>query len=93
MTDRRRKLQLVSGSRISIEGEGDDLHVKLDAHRRMKTGDYEFFSIDLSIGRWTVQQLARQIATMHERDRARLAKETARIYREIAAIEEPETQA
>lgn len=93
MTDRRRKLQLVTGSRIVIEGEGNDLHMKLNAHRRKKTGDYEFFEITLDVGRWSIQQLARQIASMHERDRARLAKETARIEHEIAAIKQPaETQ-
>lgn len=85
-----RKLALVTASRITLEGDGDDLKLKVRAHRKKKTGDYEFYSIELAIGRWTVQQLARQIATMHERDRARLAKEAARIEREIEAIKQPE---
>jgi hypothetical protein len=66
MTDRARKLQLVTDSRIEIEGEGDDLRMKVRAHRKRRAGDYEFFSIDLSVGRWTVQQLARQIAAIKE---------------------------
>jgi hypothetical protein len=61
------------------------------AHRKKTTGDYEFFEIDLAVGRWSVQQLARQIASMHVRDRERLAREMARIEREVAAIKEPET--
>jgi hypothetical protein len=91
MTNRTRKLSLVTGSRIVLEGEGDDLHIKLRAHRKKRTGDYEFFEIDLSVGRWLVQQLGRQIATMHARDRERLAREAARIDREIQAIQQPET--
>lgn len=87
-----RKLSLITGSRILLEGDGDDLRLKVNAHRKKKTGDHEFFEIELKVGRWTVQQFARQIATMHERDRVRLARETARIEREIAAIKEPETQ-
>lgn len=92
MSDTRRKIVLIAGGNIEVAGEGDGVRLKLSAHRKKKNGDYEFFEMDIELGRWVVQRLARQIATMHVRDRERLTRETARIEKEIDAIKQPETK-
>lgn len=85
-----KKLQLTTGRRMEIEGCGDDLVLSVRGYRINKLKKYEQYDIELKVNRWTIQQLARQIATMHERDRQRLARETARIQKEIDAIQQPE---
>ena len=91
MTDTRRKVKLVCSSNIDIRGEGAEVQIDLKAHRKKANGSYEFFEIELDVGRYVIQRLARQIATMHERDRARLSRELGRIEKEIEAIKQPET--
>lgn len=46
-----RKLALITGSRITLDGDGDDLKLTIRAHRKKKTGAYECYSIELAIGR------------------------------------------
>jgi hypothetical protein len=91
MTDTRRKVKLVCSTNIDMRGDGDQVQLAFSAHRKKASGGYEFFEIELDVGRYVIQRLARQIATMHERDRARLAREMARIEKEIDAIKQPET--
>lgn len=91
MTDNKR-LSLHCG-RIEIEGCGDELTLKARTHRVNKVGNYELYDLELSVDRYVIQYLARQIATMHERDRQRLANELARIQREVDAIKQPDTGA
>jgi predicted nuclease of restriction endonuclease-like (RecB) superfamily len=86
-----KKLHLTTGRRFEIKGEGDSLKIVVRAFRVNKAKRYEVYEIELDVGRWTIQQFARQIATMHERDRERLRRETARIERELEAIKQPET--
>jgi hypothetical protein len=90
MTDLK-KLCLECGD-IEIEGCGSiSLTLKARAHRFNKIGRVERYDLQLSVGRYVIQRLARQIATMHERDRARLAREMQRIEAEVAAITQPNT--
>lgn len=88
--DTRRKVALIAHGNIEVQGEGDSIKLALTAHRKKKSGAYEFFEIDLDVGRWTVKRLMKQIATMHVRDRERLQKERQRIDTEVEAIKQPE---
>lgn len=92
MTDTRKKLALICGTNIDIVGEGSELKVTLTAHRKKKSGSYDFYAIELDVDRYAVKRLAQQIATMHVRDRKRLENELARIEREVEAIKQPEQQ-
>jgi hypothetical protein len=77
---------------INIEGYGNELTFTTRGHRRNKLGNREEYELKLKVPRWTLQRLARQIATMHERDRARLSRELRRIEMECEAIKQPETK-
>ena len=73
-----------------IGGTGSDLTLKLEGHRVNKAGNIEEYKIEAGIGRHHIQRLARQIATMHERDRKRLERELKRIELEQQAITQPD---
>lgn len=88
-----KKLKLMMGGLPKLEGTGGDLTLKFRGHRKNKLGNYEWYGIEIEVSRWIVQHLLRQVATMHERDRVRLANETARIEHEINAVKQPEVQA
>ena len=92
MSDRTTKLTLTTGSRIDIEGCGSDIKLMLTAHRMNKRKVYERYELEINVGRWSIRQLARQIATMHARDRERIQKELARIEDEVSSIKQPETR-
>lgn len=87
-----KKLKLTIGSSPKLEGTGGDLTLKFRGHRKNKLGNYEWYDIEIEVSRWIVQRLLRQVATMHERDRVRLANDTARIAHEIDAVKQPEVQ-
>ncbi len=84
------KIQLEYISTPEITGSGNDLTISLEGHRINKAGNIENYKIQSKIGRFHIQRLARQIATMHERDRERLARELRRIEFEVQAIQQPE---
>lgn len=86
-----RKLAIGAGTSPTLEGDGADLTLKFRAHRRKKTGTYDFYDVELKLERWFIQRLARQIAAMHVRDRKRLKGELERIDLEIDAIKQPDT--
>lgn len=86
------KIRLEWMSAPEITGTGNDLALKLEGHRINKAGNFEQYEIEAPMGRHCIQSLARQIATMHARDRQRLERELRRIELEQQAITQPEVQ-
>lgn len=84
-------LTLDCGS-IDVQGEGSSLTLLTRGSRVNKLGRYESYDLCLKIDRWAIHRLARAIATMHVRDRARLDKELKRIELETAAIKQPNVE-
>lgn len=87
-----RKLRLSVARTEELEGCGEEVTLKLRCNRKKKSGDYEFYSLELVMQRYTVHRIARAIATMHVRDRERLALELDRIESEVQAIKQPESK-
>ncbi len=75
-----------------ISGAGNDLTLKLEGHRVNKAGNIEEYKLEAKMGRHHIQRLARQIASMHARDRQRLDRELRRIEIEQQAITQPEVE-
>ena len=86
-----RKLKLSAGA-PTITGAGDRVALSLSGNRLNKAGNLERYVIQFDMGIWHILQLARQIATMHVRDRRRLEIEMRRIEVEKKAIHEPEVE-
>lgn len=86
------KIRLEWMSAPEITGSGNDLALKLEGHRMNKAGNVEMYEIEAPLPRRHIQTLARQIATMHARDRQRLERELRRIELEQQAITQPETE-
>ncbi len=82
-------IQLEYISTPEITGSGNDLTISLEGHRINNAGNIENYKIQAKMSRFHIQRLARQIATMHERDRERLARELQLIEVEVAAITQP----
>lgn len=83
---RTKKLALETFDDVTIDGCGEALVFKLIACRTTKAGTFERYELQLKACRYSVRKLAQQIADMQERDRARIAEETARLSRELAPL-------
>lgn len=75
-----------------IEGCGNQLTMRIEGHRTNKAGNIEEYKIEAKLSRHHIQRLAREIATMHQRDRQRLQRELNRIELEQQAITQPESE-
>lgn len=85
-------MDLKCGSSPVLTGDYEDLTWTINAHRQKRSGEYEYFELRLKCCRWSIQRIARQIATMHERDRERLRQELRRIELEAEAIKQPDSK-
>lgn len=85
----RTKFDVEAFGDIAIDGQGAELVFKFSATRKLKTGRYVHYDLQVSACRWTVRKLAEQIKAMQDRDRARIAEETERLSREIAPLVKP----
>lgn len=85
----RRKIRLkLECSLEKLEGCGDELTFRVSAHRKMRSGDYDFYELQLKACRYSVTSLLQQLRAMHVRDRERLAREESRIKGEVRALTE-----
>ncbi len=80
------KRSLSANALVEVSGCGDRIVFKLTASRTTKGGTYEHYSLEIESCRHTVTQLLSAIRKMHQRDRDRLAREQARIDREIREL-------
>jgi hypothetical protein len=87
------KLRMSAYGSVELTGEGDDIKLRFSASRKTRTGQYVGYDVQLELGRFQIQKLLRQVATMHRRDRRRLERELSRIDSERNAIDQPEADA
>jgi hypothetical protein len=71
---------------VELHGCGNNLEFQCTAVQQTKTGKQHRTKLRIKVCRDAIKQLAQQIAAMQERDRARIAEETARLSREIAPL-------
>lgn len=71
---------------LLIEGCGDDLTAKFKGELQRRRAPEQAVEITLTLGRCMVRAVLEQIGQMHERDRARIEYELARIRKEAGQL-------
>lgn len=82
-----KKIQLVAWA-PTLEGEGGDLALELDAFKEGKKGRASWRGrLRLKLDRNFVRQIAQAIEQMQKRDRERLTRERERLAYEVAPVQ------
>lgn len=72
---------------LIVTGCGEEIELTVNVTRkRKKIGDYEQSRLALTLPRWFVYRLQKQLAEMHARDLARIDRQRKRIADEVTAI-------
>lgn len=86
MSERTIKRRLNASALVEVTGCGDGVTFKVNPWRTTKGGTHERYLLEISVCRNSVRTILGELRKMHMRDRDRLAREQARIDREIRQL-------